>query len=160
MLTNLISPGQFDDFVSPLKFSLISNHSSCNTAVFHRHAVEDGVRLFFGMRDNAHVYVRVGPDGSGHTSFILDLATECGMKLFTKRTRTPMKMFNRRSTKFEDTIGRCKEKKMVAFIDTPVKKMCFIQNLKHLEHFFIMYRPCRYVDFPRFRQGDEIVRRG
>jgi len=86
------------------------------------------------MKDKPHVYLRVGPDGSEHTSFILDLATECGMKLFTKRTRTPMKMFNRESTKFEDTIGRCKEKKMVAFIDTPVKKMCFIKNLKHLEH--------------------------
>ena len=66
------------------------------------------------------------------------------MKLFTKRTRTPFKLLNRHTTKFEKMIADCTEKKMVAFDNTPVKKMryanttvknmCFIKNLKFLDH--------------------------
>ena len=66
------------------------------------------------------------------------------MKLFTKRTRTPYKLLNRQTTKFEKMIADCTEKKMVAFDNTPVKtmryanttvkNMCFIKNLKSLDH--------------------------
>jgi hypothetical protein len=65
------------------------------------------------------------------------------MKLFAKRTRTPFKLLNRQTTKFEKNIAHCKEKKMVAFDNMPVKKvryanttvknMCFIKNLKMLD---------------------------
>jgi hypothetical protein len=95
----------------------------------------------FSMR--GHVYIRVGPSGSGHTRFIRDIATKCDMKLFTKRTRTPFKLLNRQTTKFEKMIADCTEKKMVAFDNTPVKKMryanttlnnmCFVKNLKMLD---------------------------
>jgi len=84
------------------------------------------------MQNPVHIYIRVGPSGSGHTRFIQDLATKCDMKLFTKRTRTPFKLLNRQPTKFEKMIAHCKEKKMVAFDNTPVKNMCFIKNLKSL----------------------------
>jgi len=90
------------------------------------------------------IYIRIGPSGSGHTRFIRDLAMKCDMKLFTKRTRTPYKLLNRQTTKFEKMIAQCTEKKMVAFDNTPVKKMgyanttvknmCFIKNLKSLDH--------------------------
>ena len=92
---------------------------------------------------HGRIYIRVGPSGSGHTRFIEDLATKCDMKLFTKRTRTPFKLFNRQTTKFEKMIADCKEKKMVAFdntlvknmryANTTVKNMCFIKNLKFLD---------------------------
>jgi hypothetical protein len=93
---------------------------------------------------NGRLYIRVGPNGSGHTRFIRDLATKCDMKLFTKRTRTPYKLLNRQTTKFEKMIADCTEKKMVAFDNTPVKSwryanttvknMCFVKNLKSLDH--------------------------
>ena len=79
------------------------------------------------------VYLRVGPVGSGHTRFIKDMAMVCDLKLFEKYTRTPMKMFHKKPTRFEESIGKYQGKKMVAFDNTRVKDMCLIRPFKSLD---------------------------
>jgi hypothetical protein len=61
------------------------------------------------------VYLRVGPSGSGHTQFINGAVMMCGFKLFPAGSGTPLKMFHRNPGKFEEDVGKCKVKKMVAF---------------------------------------------
>jgi hypothetical protein len=64
------------------------------------------------------------------------------MKLFTKRTRTPFKLLNRQTTKFEKMIADCTEKKMVAFDNTPVKKMRYAKTTVQITKFEKMIADC------------------
>jgi hypothetical protein len=93
------------------------------------------------------VYLRVGPSGSGHTSFIQNLAQTRDLKLFTKRTRTPRKMFHHGSTKFEHTIYRYEGKKMVAFDNFRANHMCCPRQFKFLT--------CRDIDTWVFSVNDK-----
>jgi hypothetical protein len=72
-----------------------------------------------------HVYLRVGPSGSGHTGFIEDLASTCKLKLFMKHTVTPKKFcIDRGFTKFGKKVDHCKEPNMIAFDDFKASGMC------------------------------------
>ena len=70
------------------------------------------------------IYLRVGPTGSGHTSFIKNVARTCELKLFSKRTMTPMKIFHARFSHMFHNFIHSKGKKMVAFDNTQAKHMC------------------------------------
>ena len=107
------------------------------------------------MEAYPHFYLRVGPCGSGSTRFIRDLATKCDMTLFTKHSRTPIKMFHRQPTKFEDTVGRFEGKKMVAFDDTPVKNMCSCRTFKHLDRYLLTCNSLKGINTWVFSVNDK-----
>jgi hypothetical protein len=71
-----------------------------------------------------HVYLRVGPGGSGHTRFIHDLATCLDNELFTGLHVTPKKVFNGMSVQFCSRVRRYNGPKLVAFDDIQPKDMC------------------------------------
>jgi hypothetical protein len=80
-----------------------------------------------------HVYLRVGPGGSGHTRFIHDLATCLDNELFLGfpgpgfirgANVTPKNVFNGMSVRFCNRVRRYKGLKMVAFDDIQPKDMC------------------------------------
>jgi hypothetical protein len=70
------------------------------------------------------VYLRVGGNGSGHTSFIKHVSKTCDLQLFTKPTMTAFKIFHGRSSQFLAQIHRYKEKKMLAFDNIRPTQMC------------------------------------
>jgi hypothetical protein len=72
-----------------------------------------------------HVYLRVGPSGSGHTRFIQELSNTRNLQLFMKHTVTPTKFRSGvGSTRFCEMVDRCKEPNMIAFDDFKASGMC------------------------------------
>jgi hypothetical protein len=76
-------------------------------------------------RKPPRVYLRVGPDGSGHTRFITHLSETFNLQLFTKHSITPTKFCKGPgSTQFCAKVNRCNQPKMVAFDNFQAKHMC------------------------------------
>jgi hypothetical protein len=76
-------------------------------------------------RKPPRVYLRVGPDGSGHTRFIKHLSETYDLQLFMKHTITPKKFcYGPGNQQFYEKVKRCEQPKMVAFDNFRVKDMC------------------------------------
>ncbi|KAJ1463804.1 hypothetical protein T484DRAFT_1758561 [Baffinella frigidus] len=89
-----------------------------------------------GEVTHPHVYVRVGPGGSGHTRFIHDLSMCRNNELFTKLNATPKKVFHGMASQFSNRIRRYNGPKMVAFDDIQPKDMCKPSYIVYWFRFF------------------------